>query len=406
MRDISVSNILPCAKQFSHHTRRHVRTATLISTLALVASCDTVSDRFSNLDLDLRNTAGGLDTSSAARQATVNRPTPDARGVISYPTYQVAVARRGDTLQSLSSRVGVPVADVARFNGISPEDRLTTGSVIALPGNAPAPSAITGSATQPRDITAIATTALDNAAPRSSSSQQTASIARATPSRRIDGPEPIRHRVKEGETAFGIARLYNVSVRSLNNWNGLGPDLSVRTGQYLLIPVVDKQAPAPQAAPEAQPGTGSSTRVPEPPSSTQPLPAPEPPAKPAPEPEPEPKQVSKLQPPVVGKVIKPYKRGKNEGIDIEAAAGTPVKAAEDGTVAAITRDTDQVPILVIRHADKLLTVYANIANITVKKGDKIKRGQVVARVGQGSPSFLHFEVRKGFESSDPVPFLK
>ena len=94
-----------------------------------------------------------------------------------------------------------------------------------------------------------------------------------------------------------------------------------------------------------------------------------------------------------------------EGIDIEASAGTPVKAAEAGTVAAITRDTDQVPILVLRHAGNLLTVYANIGNITVKKGDKVKRGQVVARVGSKSPSFLHFEVREGFDSVDPDPYL-
>lgn len=109
--------------------------------------------------------------------------------------------------------------------------------------------------------------------------------------------------------------------------------------------------------------------------------------------------------PVSGSIINPYKKGTNEGIDISASAGTTVKAAADGEVAAITRDTDQVPILVLRHSDGLLTVYANIDNIAVSKGAKVSKGQTLAKVRAGSPSFLHFEVRKGFESVDPMPYL-
>jgi hypothetical protein len=78
-----------------------------------------------------------------------------------------------------------------------------------------------------------------------------------------------------------------------------------------------------------------------------------------------------------------------------------VRAAGDGEVAAITQDTDRVPILVIRHSDGLLTVYANIRNISVTRGQSISRGQQVAEVGPGDPSFLHFEVRRGFEAVDP-----
>jgi len=109
---------------------------------------------------------------------------------------------------------------------------------------------------------------------------------------------------------------------------------------------------------------------------------------------------------VSGSVLRPYKKRKNEGIDFAAPAGAPVKAAADGEVAAITRDTDQVPILVLRHAGNLLTVYANISDITVKKGDKVSRGKTIAKVRAGSPSFLHFEVREGFESVNPTSYLK
>lgn len=108
--------------------------------------------------------------------------------------------------------------------------------------------------------------------------------------------------------------------------------------------------------------------------------------------------------PVSGNIIRAFS-ASNEGVDIASAVGTPVRAAEAGEVAAITQDTDQVPILVLRHADGLLTVYANIRDITVSRGDRVSRGQTIAEVGPGSPSFLHFEVRRGFEAIDPMPFF-
>ncbi|WP_144023324.1 murein hydrolase activator EnvC family protein, partial [Brevirhabdus pacifica] len=115
---------------------------------------------------------------------------------------------------------------------------------------------------------------------------------------------------------------------------------------------------------------------------------------------------SKMLYPVTGAIIRPYSKGRNEGIDISAPVGSTVRAATGGEVAAITRDTDQVPILVLRHPDNLLTVYANISGITVKKGDTVKKGQTLAKVRDSNPSFVHFEVRKGFESVDPEPYLQ
>mgnify|MGYP006205959547 FL=1 len=109
--------------------------------------------------------------------------------------------------------------------------------------------------------------------------------------------------------------------------------------------------------------------------------------------------------PVQGSIIRGYDK-KSHGIDIAAPAGTPVKAAAAGTVAAITMDTEQTPIIVIRHDGGLLTVYAGVAGITVKKGDAVGKGQTIANVRSGSPSFLHFEVRRGVDSTDPMPFLK
>lgn len=366
-----------------------------------------VGQKLANLDLDLRGTAGGLDTSSAARQATAPRPKADGRGIISYPNYQVAVAERGDTVGSVASRLGVDANELARHNGLRPEDSLNKGEILALkrPISNVGPTG-NSTDTKPLDITQIATTAIGRA--------PDSRINQAKPSASIDGPEPIRHQVGRGETAYSIARLYNVSARSLADWNGLGSDLEVREGQYLLIPVAKDGSPTKKVeqreAAVITPGAGTPT--PQPPSAAKPLPAeklePKQAAvKVAPPPAPQKAAAAaKLLTPVAGDVLRPYKKRKNEGIDIAAPAGAPVKAADDGVVAAITRDTDQVPILVLRHTGNLLTVYANISDITVKKGDKIKRGATLAKVRAGSPSFLHFEVREGFESVNPASYLK
>ena len=348
-------------------------------------------------DLDLRRFGtGGFDTAAAVREATADRPSPDARGVLTYPNYQVAVARRGDTVAAVAARVGLPAEELARFNAVQPGTTLRAGEVLALPRGVGAAPGAAGAG--PIDVTELASGAIDRA--------EAGTPGATAPQAPISGPEPIRHRVARGETAYSIARLYGVSVNALADWNGLGADLVVREGQYLLIPVTAGVTVA--AAPAtSQPGQGSPTPVP--PSAATPLPPkPEaaPPAPQSPDLGAQATRSSQLAMPLEGRIIRPYQKKRNEGIDIAAPAGTPVRAAEAGTVAAITRDTEQVPILVIRHADNLLTVYANIDGITVEKGDSVSRGQTIAAVRAGGTPFLHFEVRQGFDSVDPMPYLQ
>ena len=110
--------------------------------------------------------------------------------------------------------------------------------------------------------------------------------------------------------------------------------------------------------------------------------------------------------PAKGKIIREYVKGKTDGIDISAPVGSSVVAADAGTVAAITADAKQVPIVVIKHANGLLTVYANVGDIAVAKGASVTRGQTLGKVRNGNPSYIHFEVRKGFESVDPMAYLQ
>ncbi|MEO0914555.1 MAG: M23 family metallopeptidase, partial [Pseudomonadota bacterium] len=62
-------------------------------------------------------------------------------------------------------------------------------------------------------------------------------------------------------------------------------------------------------------------------------------------------------------------------------------------------------ILLVRHANDLLTVYGRITGVTLQKGDKVSRGQNIGVVADGSPPNLHFEIRRGTESVDPAPYL-
>lgn len=381
----------------------------------LAAATLTACDRVGPLDWDVRNLGDGFSTSEAA-QALSARPRPDDRGVISYPNYQVVVAERGETVRQIAQRLNLDATALATFNGVDADVPLRRDEIVALPSRVAEPSPATGAvATGPIqppsvNVTTLASDAIDRAGER-----VVTPAAQPAPSGAQTGVEPGLHRVARGETAFQISRLYNVPVDALAQWNGLGPNLAVREGQQLLIPVPGATPPARPAA-VTVPGQGTPT--PTPPSSTTPLPdvdvtpdAPSvtPPAPAAPDigevTAPSPATSAPFIYPVQGSIIREFNPGRNEGIDIGAAAGTPVKVAADGTIAAITSDTNGAQIIVVRHTGNILTVYVNVDNLSVAKDASVSQGQTIAQVAAGSPSFLHFEVRDGLESVDPADYL-
>lgn len=408
---------------FSRRASNRLCPTFALCSLALMSACA------APLDYDLRGQIGAFNTTQAAQTATELRPTPDARGLITYPSYQVAVARRGDSLTTVADRIGLPAQEIARLNGIKVDDPLRKGEVLVLPRRAPStvPDAAT-SGPNPGgvDIAALAGPAIENAAASSPNPGSVTAIElqegpqpAASRPRVQDGPEPIRHKVTRGETAYTISRLYQVPVKSLSEWNGLGSDFAVREGQLLLIPVKDQTAPGPKPKPAippvvAAPGQGSAT--PEPPSASKPRPEEEvaPASQVAQQPaptvvvaKPTHKAESAMGYPVKGKIIRAYAKGKNDGIDISGAPGAPVQAAESGTVAAITEDSNKIPILVLRHENNLLSVYANVQGIRVRKGERVDRGQTIASLRQDDSEevYVHFEIRDGFESVDPLHYL-
>lgn len=346
-------------------------------------------------DFDLGSIRDTLDPVPGSRLSdTGPRPKADARGVIAYPHYQVIIARRGDSMGDVAGRVGMSAEALARHNGLSQDYKPRSGEVLSLPKGTVIPTGDPQVGTS--NLEDIASSAIGRAG------KQTGVVQ--------SGPEPIRHIVEPGETAYSIARLYSVSVTSLASWNGLDRDLTLRQGQRLLIPVVEDGSPAEVVAEEETlPGAGSETPLP--PTSKQGLPdkveeavIPESPN--LAEDRTPPGASRRLLTPVSGKILRGYSSaaGGNEGLDIAAAAGASVKAAEDGEVALISA-TAASTIILLRHPDNLYTVYSNVDGVSVKKGQTVRRGQSIAKVASGSPSFLHFEIRRGTESVDPAPYL-
>ena len=368
--------------------------------LLSVGSCGVLS----NLDFDLRG--NDYDTSEAVRKAMNTRPLPDSRGIISYSTYEVAVARQGDTIKSIADRVGLDSKNIASYNGMSSLEKLNEGQLISLPNRTDIRKIQRNRSTSSRNevnVTELASTAIETATDKEK-------VAKKSTYNQEN--EPIRHKVSRGETAFTISRLYNVSIRSLADWNGLDSNYTIREGQYLLIPL-----PRDQVAPEvATVKPGENSKTPSPPSSVEALPEPISTGN-SETTTPEklktsdlmtsfaPNDTGQFSYPVNGKIIRDYVKNKTDGIDISAPEGTPIMAAEKGIVAAVTADTQEVPIIVLKHEGNLLTVYAGIGDIAVNEKEEVSRSQVLGKIRPGNPPFLHFEVRRGFESLDPMKFL-
>lgn len=375
---------------------------------ALLAGCAQQGGLdLSRLDPDLRGWGGGgLDTAPAAA-AAAPRPAADSRGVISYPGYQVAIARAGDTVATIASRLGLNAAQLASYNAVDATAPLNPGAVVALPSrvasagpavSAPAPvmGGLSGAVTDPYASQGMKKPNIPGAGAGAAVTQPAAS-------------QPRQHVVVAGETAWSVARKYNVSVNDLAAWNGLSGNMALRTGQRLLIPVAGRAPSATDVV--TAPGTGSPT--PRPPSAAEPLPR----EKTAPASAPVSKPAApdlgktrtaasgngKFRMPANGAIIRTYQKGKNDGIDISAAPGSSVTAAGSGTVAAITRDVDQVPIIVVRHDNNLMTVYAGLDDVAVQKGQKVSTGTQLGKAR--AKGVVHFEVRNGFDSVDPEKYL-
>jgi murein DD-endopeptidase MepM/ murein hydrolase activator NlpD len=301
-----------------------------------------------------------------------------------------------DTLDILARRYNVTPAAILQANGYKGPRALSPGQQLIIPRQA-----------------TVAAPAL--AAPASKA------VAVASAASSI-------HVVNPGETLLSIARRNRVSVGELAKANHIDPSAKLKLGMKLAVPGARTAAAAPEAPPAtvaaaqpaaalAPPATKMAAVTAVPPQSARLAQATtkveetsaETPVKAA--------EATGALPtfrwPVRGKVITSYgakTNGKaNDGINLAVPEGTPVKAAEDGVVAYSGNELKGYGNLVlVRHSNGYVTAYAHASELLVKRGDTIKRGQVIAKSGQsgevGSPQ-LHFEIRKGSTPVDPLQFL-
>ncbi|MCB1403281.1 MAG: LysM peptidoglycan-binding domain-containing protein, partial [Rhodobacteraceae bacterium] len=136
--------------------------------------------------------------------SVVPNAAPDSRGVITYATYQVAVAQNGDTMATVATRVGTTPEALASRNALPLDYRLRAGEVLLLPDSVPRP---TGSALTTGDV---------STSPLGWSPEQASAAINGAPGNPPAGNpfqngqsdpliDPVRHRVEAGETAYSIA---------------------------------------------------------------------------------------------------------------------------------------------------------------------------------------------------------
>jgi murein DD-endopeptidase MepM/ murein hydrolase activator NlpD len=293
----------------------------------------------------------------------------------------------------------VPASAILQANNLTPPGTIHPGQQLIIPRYNQSP--VAGAAPPPtRAVTP------SKAATSAAASSQ--------------GANPGVHVVAPGETLSKISRLYGKPLGDLAKANNIQPSAKLNVGDRLVIPGVRTSAARPKAGPavaQAKPAAPAAPKEPAnepPPSASVFAPVAEAPsAKDAAKSAEGTGSLPKFRWPANGRVIAgfgPSTNGQqNDGINIAVPENTPVKAAEDGVVAYAGSELKGYGNLVlVRHPNGYVTAYAHAKELLVKRGDQVKRGQVIARSGQtgnvNAPQ-LHFEIRKGAAPLDPIKFL-
>ncbi len=266
----------------------------------------------------------------------------------------------------------------------------------------------------------------------------------------VGGPAPVEHgpqtiTVQRGQTLSEIAHSYHIPMRVIAEANGLAPPYRIQAGRTLVIPgaAPPRLAAAPASVAALPPATTrpalAVTAAPENPTvAAEPLAPPAALHEAQPAPEASPPAVSAAPPravpetpdsgraaappaagagaflwPVRGHILANYGTKPdgthNDGINIAAPRGVAVQAVDAGVVAYAGNELRGYGNLVlVKHANGWISAYAHCDAILVKRGEKVERGQVIARVGSTgnvSEPQLHFELRRGQHAVDPREFM-
>ena len=193
----------------------------------------------------------------------------------------------------------------------------------------------------------------------------------------------IYHPVQKGETLWRICKTYDVDLQEVAELNNIRDANQIRVGDGIFIPGATKVRKVKIFKKESE------------------------------------KKVKIKQPrgkfswPVKGKIVSRFGiRGgkKYDGIDILAPLGSLIKAADSGKVVFANKLSGYGNIVIIQHKDKYTTVYAyNKVNL-VKEGSWVKRGGIIAKLGnshnQSASPTLHFQIRRYNKARNPLFYLR
>ena len=353
---------------------------------------------------------------------------------------------QGDTAEMLSKRYGVPQNILLQVNGLKSASDVQPGITIVVPVyNA---VATLPQAQAPR-VAAVTPAPLvhPRSAPAPRVAQVEPDVVRAAPARVIVAKaEPVAAPVREaparkgklvvpapakvaavvptrtGKAASKVATVDNSVVKGKTAAQGAAAPVAVKVApmKVAAAAVAAKPlAPAPKAAtkvqvapaPKAEQAIDRKVIDPTPTASLPPAAAATAPATAAPAAAVADAGGPEFRWPARGRIIQGFKGGAggNDGINIAVPEGTAVKAAEGGVVAYAGSELKGYGNLVlIRHPNGYVTAYANNGEIDVKRGETVKRGQMIAKSGQSgnvSSPQLHFELRKGSQPVDPTSYL-
>ncbi len=274
----------------------------------------------------------------------------------------------GDTVYALSRRTGASPQAIIAENGLRPPYTLEIGQTLRVPR-----------------LEAKVANTLQSERPQ----------ARGA----VEAPAAV-HVVARGDTLYSISRATGFAVAEIAKANGLSAPYTLSIGDRLALPgeivpstsVVKSPEPIVIAAEGVQPASYAA-----PSAASDALPS-----------------TAIFEWPVKGAIIGSYGAGdlgkRNDGINIAAPVGTPVRAAADGEIVYRGSELEGYGnLILIKHEDGFVTAYAHNDVMLVRKGQNVRQGQVIAKVGKTGSApepQLHFEIRQNLKSVDPLAFLQ
>lgn len=284
------------------------------------------------------------------------------------PRVRLHVVQDGDTVYAVSRRYGVEVSSLVRANAIEPPYTIKVGQTLILPGPAARPV---------EAAPVVAQRAAPSTLP-AERSERTRGPVESAPLPALSRPAADRQRITAASPT-GNAAPRKVEAPSRPEPVAIAPQATAQSQANRSASTAEKPAEPVTEVATALPARGARAFL----------------------------------WPLRGRIVSDFgpKGGglHNDGINIAAPQGTSVRAAENGVVVYAGNELRGFGnLLLVRHADGWVTAYAHLDEKLVGRGDRVRRGQVIGRVGAtgnvNAPQ-LHFEIRRGTRAVNPREHL-